>query len=433
VSRLQTRAGSVVLTERSSVLPVVGVGVSVRTGALSDPRGQEGLTRMLARAMRMGPKALSARAVEETLDRLGAQIAVSASQSFVHIGGVVVKKNLEPFVELLASIVLAPAFRPHDLQQVKREMLADLAALGDDDRSLCARHFRSFAFGDHPYGRPRSGTTRSVQGLGREAVIAHHKRLITADNLVFGVWGDFAPKALQALLDRTFGAVSARKPPTLALSEPTQRAGRRILIIDKPERTQSQMMIGTLGTSAHDRDHVALIVGNTAFGGLFSSRLNDEVRVKRGLSYGAGSSFALSRGRDLWAMHTAPAAKDARKTLELQLALYERWVERGLTAAELAAAKRYLEKSHAFEVDTSAKRLDQHLDVELLGFPKNHHSAFLRRVAATSRTDVLQALHRRLSRNDLVIALVATASELLPELRKVPGIAHIDVVPFDAV
>jgi len=95
VSRFETRAGSVVLTERSRALPVVGIGVSLRKGTLYDPEGQEGLTVLTSRALRMGPKRLSSRALEDTLDGLGAQLGISASQSYVHVGGVVVAKNVE--------------------------------------------------------------------------------------------------------------------------------------------------------------------------------------------------------------------------------------------------------------------------------------------------------------------------------------------------
>jgi zinc protease len=205
------------------------------------------------------------------------------------------------------------------------------------------------------------------------------------------------------------------------------------LVVDKPDRSQTQILIGTMGTSPHDRDYVPLIVANTAFGGLFTSRLTEEVRGKRGLSYGVSSSFTLSRTRHLWSMHTFPAARDARLCIELQLSLYDRWVKRGLSARELTAAKRYLAKSHAFETDTAAKRLDQRLDIELLGWPKTHHTGFLERCKQVTGDDVLRALHRRLSLRDRVMTIVATADEVVPELRKLDDVQRLDIVPFDSI
>lgn len=431
--RWETRAGSVVFGERSNAIPVVGFGVSVRSGALDDPPGKEGLCRMMSRAMRMGTARLRSQAFEERLDSLGSTLSISASQSYLHFAGAVVKHNLEPFVDLLAEMMLEPALRRADVRQVQRELLADLTALCDDDRSLCSRHFRSQAFGAHPFGRPRGGTKASLSALGRSDVLAHHARSFVAPNLVFGVWGDYEPRALRTLIDRRFGGMSKKKAPSVRVPEPRFEPGRRIVVVDKPERTQTQVLIGTLGLSAHDEQYVPLVVGNTGFGGLFSSRLNDEVRSKRGLSYGASSSFTLSRGRDLWAMHTFPAAADARRCIELQLGLYDQWVERGLSARELAACKRYLQKSHAFEIDTAAKRLDQALDIELFGWPKRHYSGFVEDVAATTRADVASALKQRMSRSDQLITVVATASQLVPELERLPGVRKIEVIPFDRV
>lgn len=432
-ARFVTRAGSLVLTERSLDLPIVGISVSVRSGGLFDPRGKEGLTRLMARTMRMGTGDLRSRALEERLDELGAQFGISVAQSYMQAGGVVVAHNLEPFVELVAGLLGRPAFRPADFKYVQREAMADLVALCDDDRSLCSRHFRSFAFGNHLYGRPRGGTRESLGKVTLDDVRGHHARHMVGKNLVIGVWGDFVPGKLQALLDRTLGKLPAGKPQVLAVPEPSIGRGRRVLVVDKPERSQTQILIGTLGTSTHDRDHEAVMAGNTVFGGLFTSRLNDEVRVKRGLSYGASSNFTLSRTRDAWAMHTFPSAKDARACIELQLGLYDRWVDRGVGARELATTKRHLEKSHAFEIDTAAKRLDQRIDIELLGWPKTYHTHFLRRLRKLTRDDVNSALRRRLSRTDQIIVLVATADQLVPELEKLPGVASVDVVPFDRI
>jgi zinc protease len=429
----RTSNGIPVLTERSTVLPLVGIGVSARSGSLSDPDGLEGLSRLLARAMRMGTKALRSRALEERLDELGAQLSMSSSQQTMHFGGVVVAQNLTPFVELLASLLREPALRPADARKVQRELSAELVALCDDDRALCSRHFRRFAYGAHPYGRPRSGTRASLGRIRHADVVAHHARTIAAQNLVIDVWGDFEPRALSRLLERCFGGLPKGKCQTPLVTEPVLARGRRVLVVDKPERTQTQILVGALGTSAHDRDHAALVAGNTAFGGLFTSRLNDEVRVKRGLSYGASSSFTLSRTREMWTMHTFPAARDARACLELQLGLYERWVTRGVTARELAAVKRYLHKGHAFEIDTAQKRLDQRLDIELFDWPKTHHTGFLPRVQRLTRDDVQVSLARRLSLRDQAIVMVATADQLVPQLEKVAGVGKVEVAKFDDV
>jgi zinc protease len=209
--------------------------------------------------------------------------------------------------------------------------------------------------------------------------------------------------------------------------------GRRLLIVDKPQRTQTQIIVGTLGTHVLDPDHTALQVANVVFGGLFTARLTHEIRSVRGLSYGASSSLGHDHQRELWSMWTFPAAKDAQLCLELQLQLYEQWVAEGVKPSELRRAKSFLVKSHAFEIDTAQKRLDQRIEAELFGLPADYFDAFVGRVKRVSVEDANAALIRRLSRRDLAITVVATASELKAQLARLPGLRETQVVPFDRV
>jgi zinc protease len=214
---------------------------------------------------------------------------------------------------------------------------------------------------------------------------------------------------------------------------PTFDEGRRVLIVDKPERTQTQIIIGTLGSHVQDPDHTSLQVANVVFGGLFTARLTHEVRSVRGLSYGASSNLGHDRQRELWSMWTFPSAKDAKGCIDLQLRLYDEWIQKGVTPSELRVAKNFLIKSHAFEVDTAQKRLDQVVEKELFDLPADYHSGFSKRVAEVTRDSANAALRKRLSRRDQAIVVVATAQQLQPQLRKLPRVRELRVVPFDRV
>jgi zinc protease len=424
--------GPVVLVESDHTLPLVHVGLMLRTGSIHDPRGLEGLTRMTARMLRMGTRQLSAQQVEERIDSLGAQLSVGCAPSYVQISGVVVAHNLEPFFELVCQLVQAPAFRARDLSRAKRETVAELVGVVDDDRSLAARHFRAFALGKHPYARPVVGTTHSVRAIGRNQVLAHHEKHFVRDNFIVSMAGAVQPERVQQLVTRHL-TLPKGKVPKLDAPETTFQTGRRLLIVDKPERTQTQIIVGTLGTHVLDPDHTALQVANVIFGGLFTARLTHEVRSVRGLSYGASSSLGHDRQRELWTMWTFPAAKDAKKCLELQLDLYDDWVQNGVRPSELKRAKDFLVKSHAFEIDTAQKRLDQKIEAELFGLPSDYFDGFVRRVQHVSRADANLALQKRLSRKNLAMTVVATASQLRPELAALKSLDELKIVPFDRV
>lgn len=427
-----TQDGTVVLVEESHALPLVHVGVSLRTGSVHDPRGAEGLMRTTARMLRMGTRGMNATAVEERIDALGAQLGVGCAPSYVHFSGSVVANNLEPFFALLCELVNGPALRASDLARVKRETLAELSGLCDDDRSLAARHFRAFAFGSHPYGRPTAGSSDSVRQLTRAQVLAHYEKHFVSRNVVVGMAGAVDAQRAQELVTR-YLRLPQGKGPVERLAAPSFKPGRRVLLVDKPERTQTQILIGTLGTHVDDPDHTALQVANTAFGGLFTARLTHEVRSVRGLSYGASSSVGHDRQRELWSMWTFPAAKDAKSCIELQLRLFDNWVQKGLTPAELKVAKSFLVKSHAFEVDTAAKRLDQSVETELFALPADYHSGFTARVQKVTVAAAHAALQKRLSRRDQAITVVATAKDLRAQLAKLPRVQKVSVVPFNRV
>jgi zinc protease len=427
-----TETGTVVLVEESHALPLVHLGLSLRTGSVHDPRGSEGLMRATARMLRMGTRGLPAAEVEERIDALGAQLGVGCAPSYVHVSGSVVASNLEPFFALLCELVGAPALRASDLARVKRETLAELSSLCDDDRSLAARNFRAFAFGRHPYGRPTTGNAQSVRTLSRAQVLANYEKHFVSQNVVVGMAGAVSAERAAALVSR-YLRLPAGRGPSERVPPPKLQPGRRVLLVDKPERTQTQILIGTLGTHVDDPDHTALQVANTVFGGLFTARLTHEVRSVRGLSYGASSSLGHDRERDLWSMWTFPAAKDARACTELQLRLFDAWVHKGVTASELRVAKSFLVKSHAFEVDTAAKRLDQSVEIEVFELPADYHSGFVSRVQEVTVASAHAALQTRLSRRDQVITVVATAKELRAQFAKLPRVEKVSVVPFDRV
>jgi zinc protease len=380
----------------------------------------------------MGNRKLGAQAVEERIDQLGAQLSISCATSYVHVGGAVVAHNLEPFVALLGSLVGQPAFRGSDVARAKRETIAELRASCDDDRTLCGRHFRSFCLPDHVYGRTITGRVQTVQGISTAQVRNHHQRHYVSENAVIGFSGAITAARAGELVARHLGLPKG-KAPSENVPAPHMPKGRRVLIVDKPERTQTQILMGTLGTHSDDADHIPFGVGNVTFGGLFSSRLTHEIRTKRGWSYGASSSVGHDRQRELWSMWTFPSAETVTQCIALQLSLYEDWLTRGVRPAELSIAKSYLIKSHAFEVDTAAKRLDQRIETEVFGLPADYHDGFPARVAAVTRNDVNAAIVRRLSRRDLSIVVVATAKDVERDLARLPGVSQVSVVPFERV
>lgn len=343
----------------------------------------------------------------------------------------VLRRNLEPLLGLLADVVWEPALRAGDFAKLKRRAQASLVARLDDDQTLGAVCFREALFGDHPYGRTLSGHAESLRRIGVQQVKDFYARNIARGSFLVGVSGDADEGEVRALIASHFPKSRRAKNKSSDVPATRVRRGRHVVIVDKPERTQTQLFIGTLGARTRDRNLFPLIVSNTAFGGTFSGPLMQQVRAARGWSYGAYSRLLHSTQRDAWYMSTAPAAEYSADCAALQLDLLERWVERGTTKADLKFAQRYLINSHCFDRDTPSKRVESRVDVELLNIPRSYVDKYDELIGRVTREQANDATRARISPRDLTIVVVATASEVAPAFERLPGVRSLEVVPFD--
>jgi len=430
--RIQSEQRPLLLVETSRALPLVSISVALRTGAIEDPAGKEGLSRITARLMRRTGGGLAPQQLDTRIDTLGGSLGAEISQSTLTFHGAVIRRSLDAFVDLYTDILTRPGFSADELARLQRETEGELVELRDNDRALARRWFRRKLFDGHSYGRSVSGTLDTVRGLGREDVQALYRHMFCPENLVFAFAGDIEAGVAEAVAVRVTSALGAGERRLDTLPDPTVLPGRRLVIVDKPERAQTQIMIGGLGTDPHDEDHLALHVANTVFGGTLTARMTEEIRSKRGWSYGAYSSLPYDRHRRGFSMWTFPKASDAAACVALELEMLAKWRDKGITKRELSWAKRYLSRSHAFALDTASKRVGLALDEELYELPPGYHSEYVERVGAITLDEANQAVRRRIPSDDLLIVVVGTASEIGDAVREaVPDLASTEIVPFD--
>jgi len=425
--------GATLLVEESHALPLVSIVIALRSGSAFDPVGKEGLARIVGRMLRRGSETMKAHAIEDALDRLGGEMSIDLSASSLAIQAQVIGRNLEPFMELLAQLLGTPTFPEDELSRLKRETQAEIVEARDNDRSLATYAFRRSLFAGHPYGRSSLGTTASTASITEADARAFYTRHFARANALVAFAGDVTLEQARVLGDKLLARlpVGARvADPVLA---PAVAKGRRLVLVDKPERTQTQILIGGLGTWPHDEDHVEIGVANAIFGGTFTSRLMKAVRSERGWSYGAYARLAVDRQRQSFSMWTFPSATDAAPCIALELELLQTWVDRGVTPEELDFIKQYLIRSQCFEVDTAPKRLHQAIDIEILSLPADYHSGYAAKVSGVTPEAANAAVKRRISTDDLAIVVVGTASEIREAIEKViPSLGETTVTPFDA-
>lgn len=420
-----------ILVEPSGVLPIVDIEIAFPVGALRDPSGQEGLAQLTGHLVRRGPHGLSQERFEDRLAALGARLSVEVSMRSIRFRATVLRRYLEPLVGLLSDVIWRPALRASDFAKLKRQALATLNARLDDDQALGAMYFRQALFGEHPYGRTLGGHADSLDRIRIQQVRDFYERHVAKGAFLVGVAGDVTEAEVRALVESQFPSIGRRKWKGSEVPATHARRGRHVVVVDKPERTQTQLFIGTLGSRTRDRSLFPLIVSNTAFGGTFSGPLMQEVRAVRGWSYGAYSRLLHSSQREAWYMSTAPSAEYSADCAALQLDLLERWVEGGTTKAQLSFAQRYLINSHCFDRDTPSKRLEARLDVDLLQIPRSYVDKYDELVARVTKQQADDAVRSRISTRDLSIIVVATASEVASAFERLPGVRSLEIVPFD--
>ena len=426
-------AGPTLLLERDASLPLVHGGICTRSGSAEDPESVLGLTRLCQRLMRRTAGGMAAEEVDARIDRMGAALGLDIGHGSTALSGTVLERSFDAYMQLFQQILTEPGFAEDELERLKRETLAELREILDSDQQLAQRWFLRSLLSQHPYGRTVVGSQKTLAAITLADVQACYRRHFTRENVMFS----FAGAVDRARVERAASAIWQALPAGGVVPppppEPTTLPGRRLVFVDKPERTQTQILIGGIGGHPSDPDYFPLMVANTVFGGTFTARLTQEVRAKRGWSYGAYSSLGYDRRRQAFSMWTFPKADDAAACVALELKMLADWWREGITREELDWAKRYLTQSHAFSCDTAAKRVGLELDELTSDLPPGHYANYVAHVGDVTLERANQAIQNRISLENLTIVVVGTHALIGDGLRSAIGeLTEERVVPFDA-
>ncbi len=417
--------------------PYAFVELAFPRGGRLDPEGLEGLTTVTAEMLLRGAGPLGYEAFQEALEDLGASLDVTATREAVIVSGECLTASCDQFFALVRDALLRPRLEAKELDRVVRQFVAELEEVKDNDEELAQEAFVQLLLAPDPGSRPLRGTPTSLKRIRIRDIKQCAERLLVSEGTVLGSAGDLDSETLDAALGRGLGLPDRPLPPTAPwLARPAE--GIEVWLVDKPDRTQTQIFAGHAAPAITHPDIHALTVANTIFGGTFTARLSHEIREKRGWSYGAYSTFAA--GRDLpgapdtgsfWFRYY-PATKDAIPALSLGLEMLRAFAAEGPTEAEVEFAKRYLLNQLPFRTETPMKRLAEAIQCRLLGLPPDALERHLAAVAALERPAVAAAAARWLRPDDLRVVMVCTAAEVVDAVRAIPGVRSVHVVPHTA-
>ena len=342
-----------VIVAKSTDLPLVTAELTVRTGGAADPAGRAGLAELTAGLLNKGAGSRSATDVARDIEALGGSLEAGASWDGSQVTLGVMADKLAAAMPIMADVVRRPTFAPEELELARQQSLDSLAVELQQPGDI-GRYVASVAlFGGTPYGHALAGTPASLKAIGRADVVALHDAYYRPDNAVLVLVGDIEPEAGFALAERTFGDWKAPASPTPAVQVPAPTAPRRVIVVDLPGTGQASVGVGLPGIARSDPRYYAGVVTNAALGGGYSARLNAEIRIKRGLSYGAGSALDARRFTGPFLARVQTKNESAPEVVDLVLAEIARLRSDPIAQEELTARKASLTGGYGRNLETT--------------------------------------------------------------------------------
>ncbi len=398
--------------ESDSTLPIVELNVAFRAGSVDDPKGASGLTNFMGEMLLRGTKSRNKEQIDVALDQMGASLEVETRAEFMVLRGSVLSSQLDGFLRLVGELITQSAFPDTELRKLRDLIVSGIHDEMGQDQTLESRKYNSFLFHGNAYGNPVLGNERDVKRITRARVIDQYERVVRSSRIVVVGSGDASSAQIESWArmvsgERPDGPQSSEKLP--ALEAPTQATERRLELVDKPDRTQTQVNIGQIGVRFTEPNYFPLYLGNYAFGGgSFESRLMQEIRVKRGWSYGAGSYFMAGTQPRSWTIHFFPAAKDTPEAVALALKMVGDLKANGITQKEFDFSKRSLIESDGFRYNTPKKRIENRLFEIVLNLPDGFMRSYGRRLEPITLAQVNDALRDFLKPEGLTVSVLGT-------------------------
>lgn len=397
-------------------LPFTALELRFRGGTSLDPEDRRGATYLMAGLLEEGAGDMDARAFARALEAAGASIGFDSGDDMVSISARFLSENRDEAAALLRTALHEPRFDEAAIDRVRAQVLSGLASERKDPNAIAGRTFAELTFDGHPYGSNRKGTAESVRALTRDDMIAAHGAVFARDRLYVGAVGDIDAQELGELLDDLLGDLPEQGAPLPPPAEVADEGGTVVVDYDTP---QSVAVFGQKGLERDDPDFYAAYVLNQILGGgSFESRLMQELRVKRGLTYGVYTYLAP---KDLAALYMGGVASANDRIAEAVEMIRQEWAdmaENGVSEAELARAKTYLTGAYPLRFDGNGQIARILVGMQMDDLPIDYIATRNDRINAVT-LDEANRVARELLRPDQLRFVVVGQPEGLDEAPRV--------------
>ena len=410
-------------------MPLVTAQLVIKNGAEVDPPELAGLGNMLADLVTKGTTKRSATQIAEEIEALGGALYSSARWDSTRIGVDVMSPKIGPAIDILADVVRQPTFTAEEIERLRQQTLDDLTVELGDPGSIASYVASRVIFGDAPYGQPLAGTTETITRIKRDDFLKYHQRWYRPDNAILLLGGDIRSRSAFALAQRYFG--DWQKPavalPTLSVSQSVATAGPRVVVIDKADAGQAAVLVARTGIERTNQDYFRGLVANSVLSG-YSGRLNQEIRIKRGLSYGAGSQLDTRRNVGPFVASAQTKNQSAVQVAELLLGEVGRLATAPVPDIELNPRKAVVVGNFARNLETNAGLVGQIASLAVYAIDLGEINRYIANVQNITASDVQRFAGSRLDAKTTSVIIVGNAKEFLPGLRE--KYSQVEVIPM---
>ncbi len=410
-------------------LPLVTAQLLLRRGGEMYPADKAGLSDLTANLLTKGAAGKSAPQIAAEAEALGGSLAASADWDQAGVGITVTTPRLPAALALLADVVRRPQFDDEELARARTQAIGDLRLQLSRPSALAQLVANRAVFGAGAYGHSRAGTPDSLANIQRGDVQSLHAALYRPDNAILVLAGDITAASALELAQASFGDWQA---PASALSPAPDGAGASklpaVLVIDQPGAGQAGVVVAHAAPPRDDADHYTGALANAVLGGSYSARLNQEIRIKRGLSYGAGSRLGARRGSGLWLASAQTKNPSAPQVVDLMQAQFALLGSTPIAADELAARKATLIGGYGRSLETTAGLADNVGELAVYGIDLAEIGRYIERVQAVSTAQIQAYAGKHLAAEGTHVVIVGDAAQFDAVLLK----AHPQAVTLQA-
>ncbi len=420
----------VVLFERHT-LPLVTLRLVVKSGAETDPPNLPGEAQFVASLLNEGTATRSSQQIAADIDDVGGLMDTGADWDQSYGTVTVLADHADLAFDLLSDIIIHPAFRPNDVERIRKQTISALKVLKGDPSYLADTVFSELTLAGTPYSHPQDGGIDAVRKISVADLHDFHHRYYQPSNSILAVVGDISTNRAMKLARKYFGSWQGRSLPAQPSAQPLRNQTRRqIVVIDKPDAVQTEIRIGNAAIARDNPDYLALNVANQILGGPANNRLFDALRTRHGLTYGASSDLTCYLAVGEWEAKTSTRTPETIRSIDLILDQMRRLRKHAINGFELSNAQSYLIGHMGLQFETSDDIASHFLSLFINHLPLDYWGQFPQRIDSLTPQEIVLATRRYLDPKKSVIVLVGNAKIFEQDLKK---LGDVHVIPIDSV